>query len=226
MICDIMTTSPTRLPHKQHLAPTILMWLATFVIAFAMGCSYRQEKAREMVQVLQIDPATLSFIVPTTGDVFHLHLGDELYHDTGGMTEVPPGMQGGVRDATSSFYEPKDKNGGGYAAAESLYRRDWGDVVARNSTVQFLPDSGRLLITEDKSDGAPCRRYILYTVQPRGGYCVTYLAPPWKPAFATPGLSAGPPNIELLSGDRAKIEGKLFKISDIPQSKHPFSMGG
>lgn len=222
----MMTTSPMRPPHQQALALTILTWLAAVVIALTMGCSSRQEKGRETVQILRFDPATLSFTIPTTGDVFELHLGDELFHDTGGMTEVPRGMRGAVRDATSSFYEPKDKNGGGYASAESLYRRDWGDVVARNSSVQFLPDSGRLLITEDKSDGLPCRRYTLYTVQPHGGYRVTYLAPPWKPVFASPALFSGPPDIQLLSGNRARIEGKVMRIDDIDQSPHPFSVGG
>ncbi len=176
--------------------------------------------------VLQFDSNKLSFKHPQTGHIFQLHLGAELYQDTGGITAVPSNVRNGNRDATSSYYEPVSESGSGYAAAESLYTNDQADIVARNSHVQYLPDSGRLLITEDKSDGLPCKRFILYTMLPGGGYRVSYLSPPWHVNFSSPGLPSSPPDIHLLSGDRAKIEGKILKIEEIEQSIHPFSLGG
>lgn len=173
---------------------------------------------------LHIKAETLSFIHPGTGHSFILHLGEELIRDTGGATNVLPQVKGSIRDATSSYYEPTDQNGCHYASAESLYSHDQASLIASNTNVQYEADTQRLLITEDKSDGRPCRRYILYTRR-NAGYQVTYLSPVQK--VAPKGVLPGPPpDIKLLPNDRAMIGGKIFKIDDISQSTHPFSVGG
>ncbi len=202
--------------------------LIAAISLFAAGCQspVPTNVTDTRAVVLQFDSNSLSFKHPKTGHIFKLHLGDELHHDTGGITPVPSNIRHGNRDATSSYYEPLSESGSGYAAAESLYTHDQADIVARNSDIQYQPDSGRLLITEDKSDGLPCKRYILYTLLPEGGYRVSYLSPPWHVNFAAPGLPSSPPDIHLLPGDRAKIEGEILKIEEIEQSAQPFSLGG
>jgi len=213
--------------------------LVIFIAAFSAGCqtstapkasqpSTAPQSIKPTSIKVHINPKTLSFKHPGTGHVFFLHLSERLEHDTGGITEVPKNINIGVRDATSSYYEPTDSNGCGYACAESLYSHyDHPDRVARNTEIQYQPDTRRLLITEDNSDGQPCRRYILYTPD-HLGYKVTYLTPillppHYKvPTFITLEI---PPDIHLLPGDRAEIDGKIVKVDDIAQSPHPFSVG-
>lgn len=176
---------------------------------------------------LHIDSKTLTFKHPGTGDTFSLHLGDELHQETGGISNVPSNMKGCIRHATSSYYEPTDKSGGGYACAESSYSREWdAGRIMRATNIQYQPDTGRLLITEDEGDASPCSRYILFTSEPHGGYSVTYLNP------GETDVSKGvpmefpmlPSAIHLLPGDRAEINGKIVRVKDILHSSHPFSL--
>lgn len=186
--------------------------------------------AQSTTIVLHLDPKGLLFTFPGAKYTFRLHLGDELDHDTGGITEIPRNIKvGAFRAATSSYWEPIDGFGDGYSAAESVYTRDYATpgLIARNTQIQYEPDSRRLLITEDASDASPCRRYILYTEFPGGGFNVKYLGP--KP-IPIPGSKTDflslTPDIRLLPGDRAEISGKTIRIDEIPQSTHPFAMGG
>jgi hypothetical protein len=192
------------------------------------GGFYESSTSQAPAIRLRIDSKTMSFNHPGNGDMFFLRIGDELYHDTGGITEVPKNIGIGIRDATSSYYEPRDKNGGYYANAESIWSRDNAERVVDNTEIQYQADAGRLLITEDKSDASPCRRYILYSQRAGGGYTVAYLAP--KPTKVSQSeyveFSSLPSDIHLLPGDRAEIDGKIMSIDDIPQSPHPFSIGG
>lgn len=191
------------------------------------GCAAsKKSKPEKPAETLYFDTASSAFKHPKTGHVFMLHLGEELNHDTGGISEVPPNIKAGSRDATASYYEPTDQGGSGYACAESLYTEDIHDIVSRNTSIQYQADSGRLLITEDKSDGLPCRRYILFTEREHGGYEVSYLSPPYTPVMAAPGLPSSPPDIKLLPNDRAEIAGQIYQIKDITQSSKPFSVGG
>lgn len=175
---------------------------------------------------LTLDPKTMSFRHPKTGDLFTLHLGDALTHATGGITEVPRNVKG-FRDATSSYYEPTGEGGCGYACAESALTREnthWLQFVE----IQYQPDSGCILITEDKSDASPCVRHILFTPGRHGGYDVTYLSP--KSVVVPKNVPAEfhelPSKIKLLPGNRAEVNGKVVRLKDIPQSAHPFSIGG
>ncbi|MES2983037.1 MAG: hypothetical protein V4727_12045 [Verrucomicrobiota bacterium] len=212
-----------------------LMYYSLRIILFSvfwvsLGCQNLSKPSTSHAAAirLRIDSKTMSFRHPGTGDVFFLHLGEELYHDTGGISEVPKNISIGMRDATSSRYEPRDVNGGGFAAAESLWSHDNAERIVANTEIQYQADTGRLLITEDKSDASPCRRYILYSQHPGGGYTVAYLAPkPTKvPQHAVVEFSSFPSDINLLPGDRAEIDGKIMSIDDIPHSSHPFSIGG
>lgn len=202
------------------------VFLAILALAAASTQVLAKTPAKQADVILKLDPKTLSFKHPGTGDTFTLHLGDELYHDTGGITEVPPGIKG-FRDATSSYWEPKGKWGGGYACAESLLTRDrthWIQYIQ----IQYAPDTGDILITEDASDASPCLRHILFKKGPGGGYAVAYLCPepikvPKNQGAEFPEL---PSKIKLLKGGCAEVNGKRLKLSDIPQSPHPFSTGG
>ena len=204
--------------------------LRIFLLIFAIGSVSAQVTSKtfphQAVVKLKPDPKTLSFQHPKTGDIFTLHPGEALVHDTGGITEVPPKIKG-FRDATSSYWEPKDESGGGYACAESSLTRDathWFQYVE----IQYQPDTGCILITEDKSDASPCMRHILFKPFPNGGYEVTYLCP--KPVVIPKKEAAEfhdiPLKINLLPGKRAEVNGKIMRLKDIPQSPHPFSLGG
>ena len=207
---------------KRHL--WILLTIGATVVG--TGCQTSAPPTKSTVATkVQVDGKTLAFKHPGTGDTFALHLGDELFHDTGGMTEVPRHIKDAVRDATSSYYDPTNKDGAGYVAAESLYTHNQADLVARNTTIQYQPDSGRLLITENKSDGRPCLRFILYTSRRSGGYKATYLAPGYTRIPGGNPIDSVPSEIHLLPGNRAEINGKVVRIDDIPQSPHPFSVG-
>ena len=81
------------------------------------------------------------------------------------------------------------------------------------------------MITENKSDGRPCLRFILYSGLPNGGYHVTYLNPGYVKIPGGNPIDTVPASIRLLPGDRAEIKGKVVRIGDIPQSVHPFSVG-
>ena len=179
--------------------------------------------------VLHFDQKGSFFTYPGAKYTFCLHLGDELYHDTGGITEIPRNIkEGAIRAATSSYWEPVNGAGDGYAAAESVYTRGYAtpDLIARNTLIQYESDSRRLLITEDVSDASACRRYILYTEYPGGGFSVKYLGPtPIRISGSKTEFSSLTPDIRLLPGDRAEINGKIMRIDEIPQSTHPFAMG-
>lgn len=175
------------------------------------------------VVTLRLEKETLSFVSPGTKSVFSLHLGESLRVDTG-LSEVPSGIQWAHRGPTSSYYDPKTLDGGGLAVAESSYRKDY-DVAARNTEIQYCPDTGRILISENTSDGRPNRRFILYSPHHRGGYTVTYLSPSRKVEYEG-NMRGHPPDIHLLPGDRAEIKGKTLSIDSIPHSAHPFSIGG
>lgn len=206
-----------------------LHWMVVSASLLATGCHTTPPPTTiegPPATIIPFDAATLTFKHPQTGHLFHLHLRDELYQDTGGITPMPSNVKVGHRDATSSYYEPEDENGGAFAPAESLYQRDLRDIVASNTSIQYQPDSGYLLITEDKSDGLPCKRYILYTTRPAGGYEVKYLSPEWHNESGHLGLPTSPPDIVLLPGGRAKINGKIILVRDIVQSSMPFSLGG
>ncbi len=204
-----------------------LHWIVAATSLLTAGCHTTPPLTVESPSsTITFDAATLTFVHPETGDLFHLHIRDELYQDTGGITAVPSNVKVGQRDATSSYYESEDENGGTLSAAESLYCRDQRDIVVSNTSIQYQPDSGHLLITEDKSDGLPCKRYILYTTRQAGGYEVKYLSPEWHNESGHLGLPTSPPNIELLPGGRAKINGKIILVRDIVQSSMPFSLGG
>ncbi len=186
-----------------------------------------QEAEKPVPPGLHIDSKTLTFTHPGTGDTFSLHLGEELHQETGGISKVPSYIKDGVRDATSSYYKPTDKSGASYAGAESLYSREEdGDRIMRNTDIQYQPDSRRLLITEDKSDAGPARRYILFTSEPHGGYSVSYLNPGQSVVSKDPRVEFPtlPSAIHLLPGDRAEINGKILRVKDIPHSSHPFSL--
>jgi hypothetical protein len=207
---------------------TSLHMLCIFTALVCAGCQTPTAPSAPTAAApvsLHMKAGTLTFKSPGREYLFTLHLGEELNHDTDGVTGVPSGIHWAMRDATSSYYEPTDPSGGGYAAAESLYPRGWADVAARNTDIQYAPDTQRILITEEKSDGRPCRRYILYTPYREGGYKVTYLSPAHKVAHMG-NLPGRPPDIRLLPNDRARIEGKVVKIDAIDQSTHPFSVGG
>ena len=175
------------------------------------------------IVTLRLEKETLSFVSPGTKNVFSLHLGDSLRVNTG-LSEVPSGIQWAHRDPTSSYYDPKTPDGGGLAVAESSYTKHY-DVAVRNTGIQYCPDTGRILISENKSDGRPNRRYILYSLNRHGGYTVTYLSPSRKVEYEG-NLPGHPPDIHLLPGDRAEIKGKTLSIDSIPHSSHPFSVGG
>lgn len=205
---------------------SIHILLAIFVLAAPGAPAIAKTPAKQASVILKLDSKTLSFKHPGTGNTFTLHLGDELYHDTGGITEVPSGIKG-FRDATSSYWEPTDKWGGGYACAESLLTRDrsyWIQYIQ----IQYAPDTGDILITEDASDASPCVRHILFKKESGGGYTVAYLCPePIKvPKNQEAEFPELPSKIKLLKGGCAEVNGKKLKLSDIPQSPHPFSIGG
>lgn len=208
-------------------------WLRRSVILLPLimgGCKNAAsppfDKTASSALQVHMDAGALTFQHPQTGHVFHLHLRDELHQDTGGLTPVPSNIKGGMRDATSSYYEPEDENGATFAPAESLYRHDLADIAASNTSIQFQADRGLLLITEDKSDGLPCKRYILYTSLSTGGYRVTYLSPASGHRSVKGGLPASPPDVELLPEGKARIKGKVLNVEDIDQSTSPFSLGG
>ena len=202
--------------------------LAAFVLIASTGCQNKfapPTQTSGSVSHLQMKSGKLTFQCPGNNFLFTLHLGEELIHDTGGVTEVSPRMRWAMRDPTSSYYEATDPTGAtGYACAESLYSRDLAGFV-ENTDIQYQADTGRILITEDKSDGRPCRRYILYTPGRLGGYKVSYLLPVQK-VIREGSLPVHPPDIHLLPNDRAEILGKTIKVDDITQNPHPFSVGG
>ncbi len=130
-----------------------------------------------------------------------------------------------IRGATSSYWEVRDRDGGGYYPAESLYVAAMREVVARNTRIQYQPDTGRILIGEDMSDGRPDCRYILYSPGAHGGYERRYLFPGYD-KDRPDRLYWRPAEIRLLPGDRAEILGRVLKVEAIPSSTRPFSVGG
>lgn len=203
---------------------TRVLLIASVAIVAAGQTAFAPPVIKTGGVTLHLDAKTLSFRHPGTGHIFKLHLGEEL-QNTGGVAPVPANLKRVMRSATSSYYESHDQDSSGsYGAAESIYTRDSADYAV-NTKIQYQPDSGRLLITEDIGDGAGNRRYILYS-RAGVGYKVTYLMPGY---VKEPGITAAdviPADIHLLPGDRAEIHGKRVKISDIPHSVHPFSLGG
>ena len=200
--------------------------LVTFAMIACAGCQTKMAPSAQTPRSalsLHIKSGTLDFKCPGNEFLFTLHLGEELCQDTGGVSEVPPHMDWAERDPTSSYYEAT-KYGAGYAVAESLYSHNSAYAVVPNTDIQYQSDTGRILITEDKSDGRPCRRYILYTPY-HSGYKVSYLLPVRKVIWAG-NLPSHPPDIHLLPNDRAEILGKTIKVDSIDQSPHPFSVGG
>ena len=164
-----------------------------------------------------------TFESPSDGMNFRLSLGERLYQNTGGITQVPSGISG-IRQATDSFYSIEDENGSGYGDAESSISEDL-DHFIQYIKVQHEPTSGRILVTEDTSDALPSKRYILFTPT-RPGYSVEYLAPNYDVIIDEGGLPTSPPELVLLPANRVWIEGKIIPISRIPKSAHPFSLGG
>lgn len=206
-------------------------FLGVFLVIFSIGTVSAQIAMKpapnQAVIKLKLDPKTLSFQHPKTGDVFTLHLGEDLIHETGGITEMPANFKG-MRNATSSYYEPKDKSGGGYACAESsLTQQNLTNHYLQCVEIQYQTDSGCILITEDMTDASPCLRHILFTPGPHGGYDVTYLYPAYRDTKNDKVEFRYLPNhINLLSGNRAEVNGKIMRLKDIQQSPHPFCIGG
>ena len=146
-----------------------------------------------------------------------------LDRETGGITEVPKGIDG-IRCATTSYYEPHNASGSVYwGSAESMYDKDWL-VEVPYTTIQYDKSSGRMLITENISDGGATQRYILWHDFP-SRHPVYYIAPPPHHHQAIV-WEAQPPNIMLVPPDKFLIEGKLYKLNQIPHSQHPFTIGG
>ena len=161
------------------------------------------------------------FISPTDGAIFRLSLGELLGLDgnTGVTTPIPNGISG-LRYATTSYYSINCIDGGGYCKAESSITEGSEHAIAQIK-IQHECGSGRILVTEDISDGLACKRYILFTPN-RPGYSIEYLAPKFKYIPELDNL----PQIILMPGDRAWVDGAIIPISRIPKSKHPFSLGG
>ena len=164
-----------------------------------------------------------TFVSPSDGMVFRLSLGERLYQNTGGITEVPSGISG-IRQATASIYSIEDRHGAGYGDAESSVSEGLEHFI-QYIKVQHEPTSGRILVTEDTSDALPGKRYILFTPT-RPGYAVHYLAPDYDSNFEEQGFPSSPPEVVLLRDNRAWIGGEVIPISRIPKSNHPFSLGG
>jgi len=167
--------------------------------------------------------ANRTFVNPSDGTIFRLSLGKKLNEDTGGITPIPNGITG-ERQATASFYSIEDVGGAGYGSAESAIAEGFEHLI-NHLVIQHEPSSGRLLVTEDTSDALPCKRYILFTPT-RPGYRVDYLAPSYEINLEHQGFPTSPPEVILLSEDRAWVKGEIIPISRIPKSKQPFSLGG
>lgn len=162
-----------------------------------------------------------TFISPTDGAIFRLSLGKMLglHGNTGGITPIPDGISG-LRYATASYYSINCIDGAGCGKAESSITEGSEHAIA-HIKIQHESSSGRILVTEDISDGLACKRYILFTPN-RSGYRIDYLAP--KSEYI-PELDKLPQMI-LMPKDRAWVDGVVIPISRIRKSKHPFSMGG
>jgi hypothetical protein len=192
-------------------------WL--FLAALALGaCQIAPPKMprssdKAVVGELHFNPNTLMFENPANHDLFMLHLGEPLEWSTGGVTPVPWNIRG-IRDATSSYWQPMMRGAACGFPAESLYCKGEEEIVHANTRIQFASDTGRILITEDKSDGRQGTRFILYTPHPNGGYIVSYLAAP-----------LGTRDIRLEAGDRAQVGTRNVRVNVIAHSKHPFTIG-
>lgn len=162
-----------------------------------------------------------TFISPTNGAVFRLTLG-ELHQLHGNPEEVVPFPRevSGVRYATSSYYLIMPIDHEGYSMAESSITKG-SEYAIDHIKIQYESDSGRILITEDISDGLSCKRYILFTPN-RSGYIIDYLAPSYKYIPELDNL----PHMILMSNDRAWVDGTVLPLSKIRKSQHPFSLGG
>jgi hypothetical protein len=198
---------------------TWLLILPAFAFS-ACATSSPPEALQPKAEYLKM--ANRSFASPSDGMVFRLKLGKELNQDTGGITPVPDGIPG-VRQATASYYSIEDAGGAGYGNAESSISEGFEHSLD-HIKIQHEPSSGRVLVTEDTSDGLPCKRYILFTPT-RPGYSVEYLAPRYESNFEEQGFPSSPPTIILLPENRAWNGGEIIPISRIPKSKHPFSLG-
>jgi hypothetical protein len=162
-----------------------------------------------------------TFISPTDGAIFRLSLGEmlRLNGNTGGITPIPEGISG-LRYATASHYSINCVDGGGCGEAESSIT-EGAEYAIPHIKIQHECGSGRILVTEDVSDGLACKRYILFTPN-RRGYSIDYLAPKFKYIPELDNL----PQIILMPEDRAWVDGAIIPISQIRKSKHPFSLGG
>lgn len=155
------------------------------------------------------------FVSPGDGTVFRLSLGERQSENN----ELPGGIRG-FRQATSSSYKIEGKNGTGWGHAESSIAKG-SEHSLEHVKIQYEPESGRILVTEDTSDALPAMRYILFTPT-HGGYNVHYLAPNYEGKYP---LSL-PPEVFLLPQNRALVGGRNVSISRIPKSQQPFSLGG
>ena len=188
---------------------------------------------------VKVDTKALTFRLPD-GDCFRLHLGRTLENEKSlGLAPAPRGMFHGYRDATSSYWEVCLRGGVYRAVAESSLRG--GVSFGMESVgVQYVPDTGAVLISEEHGEGDH-RRYILLTKKP-GAECmkdprlkwmVSYLGPKcWSENHLLTSdrlarlhnqLFLIDSGVHLLSGDRAEIGGKVMRLRDIPQSPNPFS---
>ena len=231
LTCPPKLPSMKHQPHpkarpKMHILSRALL-LSSIVVGTGCQSVSVPPPAKAAAVILHLDPKTLTFRPPGSGCVCSLHLGGRLNEDTGGITEVPKNIKdNGVRDATTSYYKLQDKGGATYATAESSYTRD-GPGLVEDTRIQYQPDTGRLLITENTSDGRPCVRYILYSPS-RRGYQATYLMPGFtdisggRPTGAP--IAEVPSEVRLLPGARAEINGKKVRVDAIVQSTPPFSV--
>ncbi len=153
------------------------------------------------------------FTSPSDGTIFQLTLGPSL-ENTGGVTEIPDGIVG-MREATASSYTVISADGGGFGSAESSISEDFEERLDRIK-IQHERESGRILVTENLSDGLPCKRYILFTPT-HPGYDIEYLELRYKTeVFEVSALGATPfdppwtmerhgelPQVILMPGGRA-----------------------
>ena len=160
-----------------------------------------------------------TFISPSDGAIFRLSPGKGLPQDTGGITPIPEGIPGD-RNATASYYSIE----GGYGEAESSIAEGFEHAID-HIRIQHECDSGRTLVTEDTSDALPSKRYIMFTPT-RPGYSIDYLAPKYEINHENQGFLYELPQVILMPGDRAWVDGAIIPVSRIRKSKHPFSLGG
>lgn len=210
-------------PHTLTLAYIMKTWLLILpALAFtACATSSFPKASTPKADYLKLEDQ--EFVSPSDGMIFRLKLGDRLYQNTGGITELPKGISG-FRGATASYYSIEDKNGCGYGDAESSVSLGLEHYL-KHIKIQHEPSSGRILVTEDTSDALPSMRYILFTPT-KSGYSVYYLAPDYDNNLEEQGFPSSPPAVILLPEDRAWINGDIIPIYKVRKSKHPFNLGG